>query len=166
MASTAALVVTSVASGGFALAGAFVNNAMASRRDDRKVAAETALTIADTEKLMWTVGGWTDLNIALQRQEARLAFAGVPEDLIAALHGLTLAAWHDYQVPAGFAEDGAEMHGIATRYLTARSAVSRAVAAYLLGKKRRSGRQRKDALAAADEALSYFEETYPNVDVR
>src|SRR4051812_710706 len=93
MASTAALVITSVSAGGFALAGGFVNNWMAGRRDDRALAAQTALTIPDTEALIWKLGGWTDLNVALQRQETQLAFAEVPDDLITAFHRVTIACW-------------------------------------------------------------------------
>jgi len=68
---------------------------MTGRRDERALAAQTALTLPDTQALIWKVGGWTDLNVALQRQETRLAFAGVPDDLITAFHRVTIACWHD-----------------------------------------------------------------------
>jgi hypothetical protein len=139
---------------------------MTGRREERQLAAGTALGVAESEKLIWTIGGFTDLNIALQRQEARLAFAGVPDDLTKALHRVTLACWRDYQDPKGYDEQGEEERGITTSLLDARLALSRAVAAYLLRKKLRSRKQRAEALDVANAELAEFAEKYPNFRFR
>jgi len=162
MASTAALVITSVSSGGFALAGAFVNNWMTGRRDERAHAAQAALTITDTEPHIWTVGAWPDLNIALQRQEIELAFAGVPEDLITTFHRVTLACWHDYQEVKDVDDDGEETRGILIDLLDARRALGRAAATYLLGKKTRES-ERSSAIDSANAVMAEWEAEHPDV---
>jgi hypothetical protein len=154
MASTAALVVTSIASGGFALLGGGLNSWTVMWRDRKKIGGDTALELADTERWIWTEGEWMELNIGLQRQEARLAFAGVPDDLIEAFHEITIACWRDLQFDIEVREPEPGP-GIALELLEARRKVMRAAGGYLLRNRRRAQREtlRRDAVLSVREVV-------------
>jgi hypothetical protein len=153
MASTAALVVTSVASGGFALLGVGVTNLTTARREQARFRTETALELASLERLIWGEE-WVDLEVQLQQQAARLSVAGVPDDLSEVLREISLACWRDGR--ASFEQSGGEYGGIALRLNEARRHVDRAVRAYLLRKGRRSTRDkdRRAAVAAVQSVLA------------
>jgi hypothetical protein len=67
-------------SGGFALGGVIATLWWQARREDARFRTETALELAELERLVWG-DDWVILWVALQRQDARLAVARVPDDL-------------------------------------------------------------------------------------
>src|SRR5690349_3862670 len=119
---------TGLLSGGFALAGVGMNNWTTARRDRRRFQTETALELASIERFIWREN-WIDLNVHLQSQEARLAVAGVPTDLIEALHRVAVASWYDlhHDIELGLPEPG-----IKTDLLHALHLVNRAMRAHLV----------------------------------
>lgn len=154
MADTAALVITSLASGGFALAGVGLSNWMAARREGRAFRSGAALELAGLESLIWR-GEWVDLESELQRQRARLAVSGVPDDLIDALSVISLACWRNHRRGLElFGEE--EGGGIRTELIEARQLVHSALGAYLLGNKRGSAREalRTQAVSTAERVAN------------
>ncbi len=134
-------------SGGFALLGAMVNDWNARRRERQRFRTETALDLAELERLIWG-DNWTDLNLHLERQETRLAIVGISQDLIKALREVSVRCWRDLQESIELS--GGEQPGINTAFLDARRATNRAVGAYLLKRETRSARQKLERQAVEE----------------
>jgi hypothetical protein len=81
------------------------------------------------ERHVWGTD-WIELQAHLQRQEARLVVARVPQDLVEAFRTISEACWKDLQRSIE-ASDG-EHPGIKLALLEARRSVHRAVNGYLL----------------------------------
>jgi hypothetical protein len=94
MPGSADVLIASLASGGFALLGVGLSNLMASRRQGAAFRTETALELASNERYVWAQD-WIELQIDLERVEARLAVAGVPGDLVTAFRDISEACWRD-----------------------------------------------------------------------
>lgn len=80
MSNNVAIAITASASGGFALLGVGLSDVLAGRRQDRATRTEAALELARTEPLIWNAP-WIELRTELQRQQTRMAVAGVPKTL-------------------------------------------------------------------------------------
>lgn|SRR5215213_7935085 len=129
-------------SGGFALAGVALSNLTSTQRERRVFGRETALELAGMERLVWG-DSWIELKAHLQRQEDRLAVAGLPNELIDDFRSISIACWRD-QHESG-EHSGDEHRGMSTRLVEARQAVHRAARAELL---RRGSRRSRRILRA------------------
>lgn len=140
-------------SGGFALAGVGLSNWTSARRERRIFGRETALELAGMERLVWG-DSWVELKATLQRQEDRLAVAGISEELIRDFRTISIACWHDQRDSAEHFRS--EERGMSTRLVEARQAVHDAARAELLEKGRRKSRRalRAEASMLVDAALS------------
>jgi hypothetical protein len=98
--------------------------------------------------------GLVGLEVELQRQEARLALAGVPDDLIKVFHDISNACWQYLQ--QSIEESAGVDPGINTGLLEARRLVHRALGAYLLREQRRARTEdlRREAIAATRRVLN------------
>jgi hypothetical protein len=108
------------------------SNWTAARRERTRFRTETALELAEMERTVWG-DNWIELNVDLQRLEARLAVAGVPDDLVQAFHDISVRCWRDLQEDIDM---DAEQPGINKEFLDARRLVHAAARAY---KKSRMG---------------------------
>lgn len=134
-------------SGGFALAGVGLSNWTSARREHRVFGRETALELAGMERLVWG-DSWIELKAHLQRQEDRLAVAGLPDDLIDDFRAISIACWRD-QHESG-EHSGGEHRGMSKRLVEARQAVHGAARAELL---RRGSRRSRRTLRAEASTL-------------
>ena len=123
------VIVSSIASGGFALLGVGLSDRRARRRARDEFRTETALELAGMERHIWETN-WIELQVQLQRQEARLAVAGVPDDLVQALRAVSERCWSDLQ--DHIERSGGDEPGITSRLIEAYRAVHRAIRAYLI----------------------------------
>jgi hypothetical protein len=141
-------IVSSLSSGGFALLGVTLSDRRARRREREAFSQETALELAGMERHIWG-GEWVELHAHVQRQEARMTAASVPEDLIVAFAAITEACWRDHLRSVELS-DG-EFPGIATKLLDARRSVHRAIGASLLKQRRRRtlAREAEETVQAA-----------------
>jgi hypothetical protein len=148
-------IVTGVLSGGFALLGGAITTLTAGRRERRNFETETALELAGMERLVWGED-WTELEAHLQREEARLAIARVPNDLVTALNEISSACWRDLRDSR---EVGDEYPGMDQELIEARRGVHRAIRAYLLREGRASARHelRRKAIAGVQTALADYQ---------
>jgi hypothetical protein len=155
-----ALAITSLSSGGFALLGVGVSNWMAARRERATFRTETVLELAGMERLVWGED-WVELQAHLQRQEARLAVGGVPDDLVQAFHDISLACWHNLQ--ESIERSAGQEPGIRTQLLDARQLVHRAARAYLLRDEKRSvqAELRREAVTTTRSVLQDSASTSP-----
>jgi len=153
MASTGVLVASTLASGGFALLGVGLSNSLASRRERRNVRRETALELADTERDIWEAK-WIELNIQLERLDARLASEGISPDLIQALRDLSVYCWRDRTEMIEAV--GEERAGISSELLEARRLIARACVTTLVssGSRRRRAALSREALTEAHRVLT------------
>lgn len=148
-------IVTAVSSGGFALLGVGFSSFWSNRHEKSRFRTESVLELAGMERLIWGED-WTELQVYLQRQQARLAIGGVPEDLIQAFHDISIACWRDLQT--SIVNSGGEQPGISSNLLRAREAVHLAVRMYLIGEQSR--RDRHDArLAALEQVVAVLAES-------
>ena len=131
-------------SGGFALAGVGLSNWTSARRERRVFGRETARELAEMERLVWG-DSWIELKAHLQKQEDRLAVAGLPDDLIEDFRAISVACWRD-QHESG-EHSGGEHRGMSKRLVEARQAVHGAARAELL--RRGSSRSRRTLRAEA-----------------
>ncbi|HKT83456.1 MAG TPA: hypothetical protein VJQ84_06425 [Solirubrobacterales bacterium] len=97
------------------------------------------------ERLIWG-GDWIELKAHLQRQEARLAVAGVPAELIQAFRSISIACWEDLQRTTE--RSSGQNPGISKGLLDAREAVHDAARGYLLCRGSRVSRAAASARAA------------------
>jgi hypothetical protein len=157
MASTGALVITSLSAGGFALLGAGLNNWWGVQREKQAFRRESALELADTERMVWG-DDWIDLNIQLEKQDTRLLFAGVPNDLVHALHDISEGCWRDLRFNDEMS--GGEQPGISADLIEARRLVIRAIGERLTRRTRRPSRDRlrHEAVAAVNKVFKDAED--------
>jgi len=134
-------------SGGFALAGVGLSNWTSARRERRVFGRETALELAGMERLVWG-DSWIELKAHLQRQEDRLAVAGLPEDLIDEFRAISTVCWRNQH--ESVENSGGKDRGMSIRLVEARQAVHSAARAELL---RRGSRRSRRALRAEASAL-------------
>lgn len=106
-----------------------MSNLMAARRERVGFQRETALELADTERDIWQ-DSWIELNVHLERLDARLASGGVPQELIQGLRDVSVLCWRDRQEGV---KSGSSRPAIGVILLEARRLVSRVCVAYLLG---------------------------------
>jgi hypothetical protein len=139
-------IVTAVSSGGFALLGVGVSSWWSGRREKARFRTESVLELAGMERLIWGED-WIELQAHLQRQQARLAIGGVPEDLIQSFRTISIACWRDLQ--ANIVGSGGQEPGIDTKLLGVREAVHCAIRMYLLREGHRSGRRESRSAALA-----------------
>ena len=151
MASTGVLIASTLASGGFALLGVGFSNGLANRRERRNYRRETAMELADTERAIWQ-DDWIELNVQLERLDARLASAGVTPALFNALRDLSILCWRDRHHMQQVHGGDPDLAGISNELLEARRLVARACVTQLLSS---PGRKRRDALR--EEALEQAE---------
>ena len=142
-------VVAAVASGTFALCGVVLGAWLSGRRDQTRFRRESVLELAQFEKAVWGED-WAALRTQLREQRARLAVAGVPDDLTRAFQEIPLACWRDLQ--ESIEQSAGEHGGIGTTLLDARETVHDAVEHYLL--RDRPRRARKESGAAAIRLVS------------
>jgi hypothetical protein len=149
-------IVSGLLSGGFAVLGGAITTLTASRREVRNFRTETALELAGMERFVWG-NSWTELEAHLERQQARLTVAGVPEDLVTAFQSISLACWRDLRDSRELS--GGEDSGIAKELLEARREVHRAIRAHLLREKQRSSRDdlRRAATTRVETVLASYE---------
>ena len=147
-------VLSSLLSGGFAIAGLLASDWLARRREDRQFRKATALELAEAEEHVWG-SNWVDLNIHLERQETQLAIAQVPDSLIKALREISEMCWNDYQEFV-LNESGDPEHGIGSELLDARRFVNRGIAAHLLrsGDEKNRRQVQEDAVATVRRIAS------------
>jgi hypothetical protein len=140
--------IAAIASGSFALLGVALSSWLADRREQLSFRRETALELAETERHVWQ-DSWIELNIQLERLDARLAFGGVPAELVSALRDASVMCWRNYRESAEIDEDEA---GISRRLLEARRECARACLAHLLdeGSDRSRDELTRTAVAAVD----------------
>jgi len=152
MSNNLGIAISAAASGSFALLGVGLSNTLAGGRDRRIARTEAALELAETERLIWE-GAWIELRAALQRQQTRMAVAGVPEDLLDAFRRINEACWRYRRNEEE--ESGGEQSGISTALLNAREEVHRAIRAHLLREHSRPRRRTlsNSAVSLADSAL-------------
>lgn len=146
MARTAVTIVSTLSAGGFALLGAGFADGRARRREHSAFRTESALELADMERLVWG-DDWVELQVHLERQRARMTVARVPNELIGAFDRVCTACWPERQDRLDNDEEG----GISTSLLTPRRMVYRAIRAHLLGEPDRKTLE-IEALAAARQA--------------
>ena len=125
----AVAIVSGLLAGGFALLGGAVTTWTATKRERSKFRTETALELAGMERLIWA-DDWVELNVHLQRHEARLTVAGVADDLVRAFHDISIACWRDNR--ESLERSGGEDTGINVTLMDARRLVHAAVSHYLL----------------------------------
>jgi len=104
-------------------------NAMATRRHKRDFRTDAALELSTTERLVWD-DDWIALSVHLERQEARLAVAHVPVELIDALRDISIACWRDVE-QSRQTSDG-EYPGMRSSLVETRQLIHRAIRAVLL----------------------------------
>lgn len=138
MTNSAIALISGGLSGGFALAGVALSNWTSSLRDQRVFGRETALELAGMERLVWG-DSWIELQAHLQRQEDRLAVAGLPDALINDFRAISGACWRDQH--DSVEHSGGEHRGMNIALAEAREAIHRAARAELL--KRGSRRTRR-----------------------
>lgn len=145
-------VATGLLAGGFALLGVFVSNWTAARRERATFRTETALELPHMERLVWG-DDWVELSAHLQRQEARLAVAGVPHDLVEAFREISKACWRD-QRESLERSDGEQ--GMSLALVHPREHVHRAINAYLLRQDGRRSRERlrRNAVEPVEQAIA------------
>jgi len=147
------VLVTGLVSGGVALLGTWISNWFSIRREDKAFRTQTALELAGIERLVWK-GDWLELNAQLQRQEARLAVARVPDDLILAFRSITQRSRRDIAESDEYS--GGEHIGLNLDFVNAGDAVNRAVRAFLLRTDGRRGREelRRAAVQTTEQVIS------------
>jgi hypothetical protein len=138
--------VTAGASGGFALLGVAMTNWGTARRERRDFRFQTATALADTERLTWG-DDWLELASHLQRLDARLAVAGVPQDLIETYGSVCRLCFTDVQ--ATLERSGGQHGGMKSRLADSQRVLYRAIQAHLL--RQHSARARANADTAAIE---------------
>jgi hypothetical protein len=150
MAGVGVVIASSLSTGGFALLGVGFSNVMAARRERRQFRTETALELGEVERQVWG-DDWTELEARLQRQETRLAIAGIPEDLVQALHDSTVFCWRDNYHGLETTGQG----GISSELLDGRRKANRAIGAYLLNRGTRSSREelRREVVEEVQELI-------------
>ena len=84
------------------------------------------------ERQIWG-SDWVELQSHLQRQEARMAVAGVPATLVDAFRNVSTECWRDLQRSIEIS-DG-EQPGISSSLLDERQTIHRAIRAHLLGER-------------------------------
>jgi hypothetical protein len=113
--------------------------------------------MANMERPIWEEK-WLDLQAQLARQDARLAVAEVPEDLISALRDISETCFRDYRWAKELDPD---QYGILTELLDSLHLTHRAIRAYLLNEDTKASRRelRERAIAAKTEALEDYAES-------
>jgi hypothetical protein len=136
------------ASGTFALLGVATTNWLTAKRERRAFRVETAMMLADTERLTWGES-FQELSTHLQRLDARLAVVGVPEDLVETYPSVCRQCFRDNR--ATLERSGGEHTGMDANLLDSQHALHRAIQAHLLrrGSARARAQLRADAMAQA-----------------
>lgn len=152
MADATIALISGVLSGGFALGGVALSSWTTRRRERRVFGRETALELAGMERLVWG-DSWIELKAHLQRQEDRLAVAGLPDELVGNFRRISTACWRDQHETAE--HSGGEHRGMSTSLVEARQAIHDAARAELLNQGTRRSRKalRADAAALVATAL-------------
>ena len=90
------------------LLGTVVAAGLAERRERRQLGLETALELADLQRLIWSLDedSYIVLQAALERLDARLAACRVDRALREALDPAAFACWHDNQASGETTSEG------------------------------------------------------------
>lgn len=152
MASDTTVLLASLCSGGFALAGVAATLFITRTRERARLREEAAMELASLDRVYWS-GDWITLQEALTRDQVRLTVAGVPPDLVELQAEICTACWQDLRAHVERTDDVPP--GIRAELVDAARSVRAAIRIELLGERNRLHRRRsrRATVTAARQVL-------------